>query len=318
MRVLRWLLALALLVPAAALTLNRAFEPAGSRWVQLEAFTPLALLPYAALALGAGLVAWRRRHAAAAGLALVAVAGLGLHGWWFAPMLTGANPPAPQGAETMTVMTANLGLGGADGIALVEAASDADVDVLVVQEVTAPLLADMEEAGLGALFEHQAGEPGESAEGTMIFANVELGEATRVDTTWDSWLVEVGDLSLLAVHPHAPTDVERWRDDHALLNETVTSERPDLVVGDLNATPDHPPMRDLAEAGWRSATELANDGWQPTWSPGGLVADAGLPLPPLVHIDHVLLGRALAARGTDTVDLVDSDHRALVAEVALK
>ncbi len=152
----------------------------------------------------------------------------------------------------------------------------------------------------------------------MVFANVELGEATRVDTAWDSWLVDAGDLSLLAVHPHAPTDVDRWREDHALLNETVTSERPDLVVGDLNATPDHAPMRDLAEAGWRSATELANDGWQPTWSPSGFVADAGLPVPHLVHIDHVLLGRALAAEGTWTVDLVDSDHRALLAEIAVK
>ncbi|MGH3362208.1 MAG: endonuclease/exonuclease/phosphatase family protein [Nocardioides sp.] len=314
--VILWLVGAMLVVPALLLTLTRAFEPDGARWVQLEAFTPLALVLYALLVLL--VVVFRRHQAATIVVTAVALSGLGFHVWWFSPMLTGANPPAPDGAETLTVMTANMNFGEADGIELVQAASDEGVDVLVVQEVTESLLGSMEEAGLEALFEHRAGEPGELAEGTMVFANVELGEPTPVDTAWDSLLVEAGDLTLLAVHPHAPTDVERWRENHDLLNATVTTERPDLVVGDFNATPDHAPMRDLAEAGWRSATELANDGWQPTWSLSGYVDDAGLPLPALVQIDDVLVGRGLASRGTHTVDLVDSDHRALVAEVAVK
>lgn len=316
-RALWWVAVTVLLLPALLLTLTRLFEPRGARWVQLEAFTPLAAAPYAVLVLLAGLVAWRGRDATAVAVALVAVVGLGLHGWWFAPLVSGANPPAAAEAETLTVMTANMHLGDADGIELVASASEVGADILVVQEVTAPLLVDMERAGLAALFPHRAGEPGDSAEGTMVFAAVELGEARLVATTWDSWLVEAGELTLLAVHPHAPSDIGRWRADHELLSRTTTEEEPDLVVGDFNATPDHPPMRALAGAGWRSATELANEGWHPTWSPSGyFVVD--LQLPALVQVDHVLVGRDLAAQSAHTVEIAGSDHRALVAEVAAK
>ena len=102
-----------------------------------------------------------------------------------------------------------------------------------------------------------------------------------------------------------------------MLAAAVASDA-DLVVGDLNATTDHAPMRRLADAGFRSATELANEGWQPTWPAHGRTSLLGIPLPHLVQIDHVLLGPSLAAVGTHTLDIPGTDHRALVAEVAVK
>ena len=87
-------------------------------------------------------------------------------------------------------------------------------------------------------------------------------------------------------------------------------------MGDLNATVDHEPMRRLADAGYRSATELANEGWQPTWPAYGVVHVAGVEVPRLVQIDHVLLGRRMAALETHTLAIRGTDHRALVAEVA--
>lgn len=314
--VLPWLVAGLLLLPAVVLTLARLLGPEGARGVQLVAFTPWGLPAYGVAAAVLATVAWRRRSSLARGLAALAVAGLVVHGWWFSPMLVGGSAAA-EGEETLTVMSANMFFGDADGEALVRNAAAADVDLLVVQEVTEGLLATMEEAGVDEVFPHRAGAAGPSAQGTMVFATVPLGEAVPVDTSWGSWLVEVDGLSLLAVHPFSPVDVDRWWADHRLLGRTVLAETPDLVVGDFNATLDHAPMRELADAGWRSTTELANEGWLPTWSMSGLLGDAGLPLPPVVQIDHVLLAPPLSALATRTVALPGSDHRALVAEIAL-
>ncbi|MGH3336711.1 MAG: endonuclease/exonuclease/phosphatase family protein, partial [Nocardioides sp.] len=136
--------------------------------------------------------------------------------------------------------------------------------------------------------------------------------------TWDSWRVWMGQHTLFAVHPHAPTDIAKWRRDHYVIRAAVTDEHPDLVVGDFNATPDHPPMRALADAGYRSASELANEGWQPTWPAVAGASVLGISVPNFVHIDHVLVGPGFAAISTHTLDIPESDHRALVAELAVK
>lgn len=307
-----------LLLGAGVLTLNRLVEPSAGRWVRLEAFTPFALLPYAAALVVLLVLVWRRRTPLVLVGLVLAVAGLGLHGWWVAPMVSGANPPAPSDARTLRVMTANVYAGQVDGISLVEAVAEEDVDVLVLEEVTAGLLATMDSAGLGELLPYRIGDPGDGAEGTMVLARDPLGQPTPLATTWDGWQVDVAGLTLLAVHPISPVDVAGWREDHAEVLSVATSVDADLVVGDLNATIDHPPMRDLADAGFRSVSELANEGWQPTWPAYGVVEVLGIPLPRLVQIDHVLVGSRLAAVNAHAVGLPGTDHRALVAEVAVK
>jgi endonuclease/exonuclease/phosphatase family metal-dependent hydrolase len=127
----------------------------------------------------------------------------------------------------------------------------------------------------------------------------------------------MGKYTLFAVHPYAPTDIAKWRRDHHLIRTAVVDEQPDLIVGDLNATTDHPQLRALAQAGYRSAAELANEGWQPTWPATG-VSVLGISVPRVVGIDHVLVGPTFAAIDTRTLDIPESDHQALVAEVAPK
>lgn len=307
-----------LLALGTVLTVVRLLEPTAGWAVRLVSYTPLGLVAYAApLALLVVPLARRRRplHVAAA---VVALAGLLAHGWWFAPLVTGANPPAPPGADTRRVMTANLHDGTADGIGLVRQVSEEDVDLLVVQEVTAPLLAVMEQSGLDALLPHRAGAPGRRAEGTMVFSREALGTPAPLGTTADGWRVETGGLRLLAVHPASPYDVAAWRADHDVLLAAVRESSPDLVVGDLNATVDHAPMRRLADAGYRSTAELGNDGWQPTWPAFGATELLGVAMPHLAPVDHVLVGRSLSAVGTRTLRIQGSDHRAVVAEVAVK
>jgi endonuclease/exonuclease/phosphatase (EEP) superfamily protein YafD len=312
-------LLLLFLAPGIVLTLVRLLDPWGGSWVRLESFTPVGIVVYGA-ALVVLLVRFARARRWGRGIAAAAVAlGLALHIGWFAPMVSGANPPPRDGAEPLRVMVANLDLGEADGPSVVRVASQEQIDVLVALEVTPRMLDAMERAGLDSLFGHRAGRAAAGVRGTMVFASTPLGRATRVPTSWGSWQVPMGDHTLFAAHPHDPTDIGRWRRDHHLLRAAVTTMEPDLVAGDFNATRDHPPMRMLADAGYRSATELANEGWQPTWpSSAGGVSLLGIPVPDVVQIDDVLVGPTYAAVSTHTVEIPESDHRALVAEVAAK
>jgi endonuclease/exonuclease/phosphatase (EEP) superfamily protein YafD len=315
-----WAVVLVLLVPAAALTFSRVVEPDVGFWIRLEAFTPLALALYAAavLVLAVRLVARRRWRPVTTCVLVLALAGLAAHAWWFAPLVTGSNPPAADGAEPLVVMTANVSAGEGDPIGVVRTASEERVDLLVVEEITEADLADMERAGLSQLLPYRVGEPGYGGAGTMAFANTELGQGIPLDTHHGGWVVPMGDLIVLAVHPWAPTEPDLWRADLAAVRAAAEEHDADLIVGDLNATADHAPMRALVDDGYRDVGELANQGWHPTWPSSGQVSLLGVPVPALAQIDHVLVGSRLAAIGMRTFEIPGSDHRGVVAEVARK
>ncbi|WP_028636258.1 endonuclease/exonuclease/phosphatase family protein [Nocardioides sp. URHA0032] len=305
-----------LLGPALVLTVDRLVEPHASFWLLLEGFAPLAIILYggAALVLGVRLLFVRTRATWAA--AAVALAGLVLHCWWFAPQVTGANPPPAAGAEPLVVMNANIAQDDGDPIELVRMAGEEDVDLLVVEEITAADLADLDRSGIADLLPYRVGEPGTESDGTMVFSRTEPGPAERLDTWHDGWIFSLGDLTVIATHPQAPTLPDVWADDHAALLDAVRGQRPDLVVGDLNATADHGPMRALADAGYRDVGELANEGWQPTWPANDRFTLVPWLGHPMAQIDHVLVGPRMAAIRMHTDPIPGSDHRAVVAEVA--
>ncbi len=76
----------------------------------------------------------------------------------------------------------------------------------MVQEIAPADLADMERAGLDELLPYRAGEPGTQGNGTMLFARTQLGSAEPLRTYHDGWAVGMGDLTVLGVHPWAPTE----------------------------------------------------------------------------------------------------------------
>lgn len=318
-RVLFWAAAVVLAVPAATLTVARALDTDNGSMVRIEAFTPLAIPVYAVLlvllAVGAaGRLDRRAPRLVAAGLAL---AGLLLHCWWFAPQVTGDDPAPAEGARRITVMNANLFEGRGDARDVVQAVRDEQVDILVLEEITPQLLEEMDALGLAELLPERVGEPDYMVAGTMILADEPLTDHVRLRTTFQGWQATYdGTLTVLGVHPVAPVDPAAWRADHAAILAQAEADDADLVVGDLNATPDHDVMRRLDDAGFRDAGELSNEGWQPTW-PANHVGILPL-LPPLIRIDHVLVGPSMASLGTHTVDIDGTDHLALVATVAAR
>jgi len=299
------------------LTVCRVVQPSGQLGIAAVALTPWAIPLYVvALVLAAvRLLVARRWRGAALPVVLVAVAGLVVHGWWYAPQVSGANPPAAADATPLVVISANLRLGKADGVELVRIASEQHADLLVVQELTQALLADMDRAGLADLLPYRVGTPGRHATGTMAFSRIQLTDPVRFPTAFGGWGFTMGDLRVLAVHPTYPIDAPGWEKDHEAIAQAVADQQPDLVLGDFNATADHEQMRDLADQGYRDVGELANDGWQPTWPANGQFDRLGLPL---AQIDHVLINSRLAALGMTTVAVPDTDHRAVVARVAPK
>jgi endonuclease/exonuclease/phosphatase (EEP) superfamily protein YafD len=328
MRLRRLLLLLVLallLVPAPLVTGARMLDPRGGTWVRLVAFTPYAGVFYL-LALLALLPVAIRGHGLGRGAARVVAAALVIpllvHAYWASGAFLGTPSAAASGTESVRVMTANLLKGRADASAVVRTAVARDVDVLVVEEVTPEELVALRSAGLRRVLPHRAGRAEQGTYGTMAFAKGRLRAVTRLDTGFAGYAMDLrlpdGPVHLLAVHPRAPLgDAEDWRADQLAVRRAARGAAGrTMIVGDLNATMDHAPMRELVGRGYQDAATQARSGWQPTWPSAGQVTRFGVPVPPLLAIDHVLLSDGLRSVDTETVTIPGTDHRALVVEVS--
>src|SRR5690625_714264 len=215
---------------------------------------------------------WPRRTVL--GLVFLAV-GLG-HGWVLWDRGTGGAelPEARDGA--VTVFALNTLGGGASPEQVVDAALDAGADVLALPETSEDsartvATALSERTGTGfQVFAHRTGEW--DASSTALLVSEELGEYVETDApTTAHGAVRAAPAdgtgpTLLAVHPfspHAPgRAMDRWRADVRAVTEPCRSECGDIVAGDLNATLDHEPMRDIGRSPRRAAASRAS------WSPG--------------------------------------------------
>jgi endonuclease/exonuclease/phosphatase (EEP) superfamily protein YafD len=327
---LRWLLAsvllVALLVPAGFVTFARLSDLPGGTWVRLVAFTPYAGVLYAVALLLLLVVSWRARgfgRGATRALAVVVACGVLLHGYWASGPFLGSSTAEAAGHGHLRVMTSNLRLGQADAHQVVDVAVDRGVDVLVLEEVTPQALAGLRAAGIRHAFAHAAGQAEPGPAGTMVFSTDPLGNARRLDTRFGGYEMDVrvpGDsVRLLAVHPRPPIgDALAWRADQRAVRQAARGTAGQtMIVGDFNATMDHAPLRELVGRGYDDAATEARSGWQPTWPSAGVVSRLGVAVPSVIPIDHVFLGGGLRALRTESVTIDGTDHRALVASVAL-
>ena len=303
---IRWLLlglpVVALMVPALMITTVRILAPYGGHWIRLVSFTPYAIAFY--------------------GLALLLL--LGLHLWWASGPYVGQPTVSAEQGETFTVMSSNMSFGDANPSRVVEVAVKNDTDILVLTEITPIALNRMQAAGLDQAFPYSQGETADGVAGTMVFSTYELGDVESLDTTFRGFEMTVTlpdePITLIAVHPHPPTgDAHEWRADHAVVRRAAAAaDGPVVLAGDFNATVDHKPMRELEGRGFADAAELANSGWQPTWPAAAEMSLLGLSVPSMLAIDHVLVTQELVALDTESVTLQGTDHRALLARLALR
>jgi endonuclease/exonuclease/phosphatase (EEP) superfamily protein YafD len=304
------------LAGAATLTVLRFVDTSARLPVMATSFASYAVLGFLlALVLLVVLVprAGRLRPVVIAGLVL-ALVGAVAHGYWLAPLFAGAS-----GARTdLVVMTSNLRFGLGDPNTVVRAVADGKVDVLVLEEVTPSELIALDRAGLAALLPHRAGEPVITAAGTMVFSRDRLRDARAIALGNGGIAVDVRaprPFRLLAVHTSQPVAAATsWHDDLSEVKRQAAAAvgaGPTMVVGDFNATRDHPAFRKILGLGLHDAEEQGDAGWQPTWP----TASRARYLRPVITIDHVLVTRDFAGVRTRTVDVEGTDHHALVAEL---
>ncbi len=318
------------LVPASVLT--------SLRLLQLDlawAIRAVPLAPYAAplyavglLALGAvGVGALRARdwRAAARWLAatLVVAALLFLHLSWLAPWYTGEAAQPAAAAPRVRIMTANVLRGVTSPEDLMRTAREADADVVVLQEISSSWWKQAAGADLRRDYPHVAGvpdDPGAEEPGTVVLSRRPLGRTQQVPTNGDSFVVPVrlGErtVDLLAVHPRNPTRIPLWLADQDTLAQSIKVRRPAVMAGDFNATFDHAQMQRYRDRGFRSADELLDSGWSPTWPDHSRRSIGDIGLPRLIQLDHVLVWRSLTVTDVAHLELPGSDHRAVVAEIA--
>ncbi|MEU9399229.1 endonuclease/exonuclease/phosphatase family protein [Streptomyces sp. NPDC048242] len=224
----------------------------------------------------------------------------------------------PSGAAELRVVTLNTHVGKADAEAVVRLVRSERIDVLAVQELPSAGVTALAKAGLGKVLPYRELHPENDS---SLYSRLPLthGGPLKADTAWPQTTarVTVGGrtVRLVAVHTYYPLgDAARWGRDMTALTEVARADGPDTVfLGDFNASLDHARMRTLLTSGGLtdSHAELGH-GWARTWPVGNS------PIPPLVQLDHVLHGSGLAALSVTERTVPGTDHRAVVARLALR
>lgn len=290
------------------------------RFMGLTGIAPLVGAAAAlAGALGAAvLVAGPRgqRLAPTAALALIpwlVVAGL------TAPTLVASIAPerATQG-QPVDVVVQNLWYQHADPDRAAQVVLGRDADVVVLVEFTPEHERAMLDAGAIERYPHQLRRPAQLGDGIAVMSNVALRDGGDLGLRSPSIEVELaldaGPVTLLAVHPVAPSDVwglRNWRTDYETLSMQLGRVGPDVIVaGDFNATMSHRRFRSMvAEHGLREAHQVAGIGPGLTWPARFWL------VPPVMRLDHILVGEGLGVQRAEVVRGAGSDHLGVAARL---
>ncbi|CAH0257294.1 hypothetical protein SRABI83_03285 [Arthrobacter sp. Bi83] len=345
------LLALAVLVPVASLSIFRAVP---AQWptpvVQLLSFTPWMVVP-AVLALGLALAGRRVWVNAAAAVLLAAQL------FWLFPLDAGRSLPGQSAAATsLTAMNINSEFGQADAAEIVRLVRENGVDLLTVQEHTQDLEDSLASEGLGSLLPHRISSPTDDGAGSAIYSAHPMQALGMLpDTPFQMPTVRLAiedtgrtsTLDVTNVHALPPVDVRvaQWRSDLAALGRLAAQDRPAagtaaspaagtaagtaahgsppglpanrLLIGDFNATYDHSEFRAVLDGGANgSGLKLVDVG---TAAGLRLVPSwpmEGMPLPGIT-IDHLVTSPQIASSGYAVHRIPGTDHAAVLATLRI-
>lgn len=272
----------------------------------------IALTPYVTLfGLVVAAVALALRHWWIGGTVLVLV--LALVGM-LVPRAFASAQPAAHGGK-LRVMSSNQYLGHADVRTIVRLVRENQVDVLNLLELTPREVSELERAGLFDLLPFRVLKPQPGGAGSGIASRYPLTELSlagpsRMAQPSARLSVNGAPVELVAVHPIPPTtDATEWKKELAGLPRPDSTGPVRVLAGDFNSTVDHASFRDLLSGGYTDAALSKGDGFVPTWPASGF--------PPPVTIDHVLVDPRIAVQSYRVLDVPDSDHHAVLAELTL-
>ncbi|WP_435738355.1 endonuclease/exonuclease/phosphatase family protein [Cellulosimicrobium sp. PMB13] len=289
------------------------------RLVPFDAATPFAQLvgmtPWvaalAAVLLVVVLVARRRLLAV-----LVAACVVG-HAVWLAPFFGSEQPSPPAGAAPLRVLGVNAWFGQADAAQVVDLVRAEEVQVLAVVELTTDFRERLVAAGIDDLLPHHVdAKVGTGSPGSGLWSALPLDDVDTTDFStfaMPAATVEVDGrlVRVTAVHPVPPLPeiTHQWKAELLRLTARVEDDPlPQVLVGDFNATYDHASFRSLLGDRFHDATRSAGQGLNLSWS-------ARLGTPALLDLDHVVTDRENVVTDVRSVQVTNSDHRAILATV---
>jgi len=288
--------------------------------IVLDALTLIVYLPAWGVAAGA-LIA--RRWWLAAAAAVIVAAQLA----FVVPELS-ATAPLPKWARhapVVRVFDANIDHGLHFQAGYVRAIEEDRPDLVTLEEFTPLALQSMVASGVLASFPYRCVAPTPGATGFLIASRLRLTGCQVQTVLWDGirmqYMVDAtlwspgGPVALRLVHTLAPFPAY-WREWSAALAAVGRSIRASgdsnmLMVGDFNATWGNSRFVALLHEGLTDGAAARGEATDMTWPNGAVV-------PPVIRIDHVLTGARLAVTEIAAKPGFGSDHRYLVATVAIR
>jgi endonuclease/exonuclease/phosphatase (EEP) superfamily protein YafD len=274
------------------------------------------------------------RPAAGAGLLVLATLTVLIRRrWWQVALVVGvaagvalgvvlpravAGPVPPAGPE-LTVLSFNVFQGQADVGALAAEIHRSRPDLVVLPEAGQRFQGRLLPLLVGLRYRPSVSTAPDDPDGVGIVvltsARLRDVKATPLGLdTEDRWMRltggGLGDVEVVAVHPASPVPrrMSAWVTDLSMLRQWCADGQGDhIVVGDINATLDHAPLRS-AVAGCTDAAADRGQGLVATW-PTRWPRWFG------VQIDHVFTSGGLRPASVQVLDLPGSDHRALLTHI---
>jgi endonuclease/exonuclease/phosphatase (EEP) superfamily protein YafD len=282
-------------------------------FAQLVAFRPQGLVLVLLLAL---LMLLRRGWRIAAALvAVLALTGAALT----APREFSAARPAPAGSRVLTIMVANVLGGRADAGDVAEVIRQRKPDLVSLPEAQVDVREEIRAYLQGLDYNGYTAQPTKAVESaTSVLVSSSLGAVTfdpEGGTAFGHIVVtggSLGDIRLIAYHgfPPLPDAVTTWKQDLQVLRNWCSQDPPTIVAGDFNATLDHADFRHALGGYCRSVAPAVGAGLAGTWP-------ADQPAIVRTQIDHVVVTRQFQPGEFESYAIAGTDHRAVVATVAL-
>lgn len=282
-----------------------------------------SFIPYGILAWAVAAVAfWLAGRRWLKLLALVAAIGLVVQVVWAQPYWP--RTPAAAAPTRLTVLTMNLRCDEPALTGLMLVVERERPDVVVLQDFSQDAWDMLQGTSWMRALPWHSPQPKDQPQadrsdpcGPIVFANTPVTPAAAATAGQPIVSVDLPGLALTVAPVSMPSPivgVEPWLQGFTDLGQALTAHEPAdaeslLVVGDFNATREHQPMRQLiAEHRLVDAAEQSGAGWLPTFP-------ANRRYPPLIPIDHVLMGPGLRASYVTAFSVRYGAHRGLIARL---
>ncbi|WP_374215150.1 endonuclease/exonuclease/phosphatase family protein [Streptomyces longispororuber] len=277
---------------------------------QLLAFLPWLTVPTVAALLIALLSRWRTGM-------VWGVVVLGSLAWFMEPYGSDSEPSSAP-VSGIRVLASNVQFGrGTD--ALIDAITRHRPGIVFVEECDYECQDSLARDSLETAYPYRQAVRAGGSEGSVILSVFPLKAAPGVAGTMGmpgaTADVRGHSVRLQLAHPMPPLPGQTgaWRRELGRLADFAAhgADEPTVVAGDFNATQDHAAFRRILAAGsLRDASRLAGASRTPSWP-------SSAPAPLGTQIDHVLVGPDFSAEDVRFLELADTDHRAVLADLTL-